>query len=106
MAAASPRLRLVRMTDRLDSGLGGTGAEGEQQTERDQTELAEVGDEQRSNEHDHREDGQHQPSPPVGPAGCRRNEKPRRRRVAGGVGHGLSVWLAAGSSPWPDETRP
>ena len=70
MAAASPRLRGVRMTDRPASLLVGIGAEGEQQTERDQAVQTE--DEQRSNEHDHGQDGQHQPSPDPGLSGRRR----------------------------------
>ena len=62
--------------------LVGIDAEGEQQTERDQTVQSE--DEQRSNEHDHGQDGQHQPSPDPGLSGRRRKYGPLRRRGAGG----------------------
>jgi hypothetical protein len=93
------------MTDRPDRPRRNR-CEGEQQGERDQTELSEVGDEQGSNEHD---DRQGRSAPAVAARwACRllEDEKPRR-------GASLAVWVmdsvvcvAPGSSPWPDETRP
>ena len=61
--------------------LVGIGAEGEQQTEREQAGQSE--DEHRSNEHDHGQDDQHQPSPDPGLSGWRRKYGLRRWREGG-----------------------
>ena len=109
MTAASPRFRGVR-TDRPPGlRLVGIGAEGEQQTERDQPVQSEH--EQRSNEHDDGKDGQNQPASTPGGSGRRGPQSlvVGAERVGNdGVRHGdvqLSDLMTSACGPGPRATR-
>jgi hypothetical protein len=67
MAAVRPRLRRVRMTDRLAFSSSKSVLKASSRPNGIQTVQSE--DEQRSNGHDYGEDGQHQPSPNPGLTG-------------------------------------
>ena len=108
MAAASPRLRGLRTTDRLVSSSSESMLKASKGPERDQAVQPEA--EHSSNEHDHGQDGQDQPSPAVRAVGTADG---MRNLLAAGeaagndcVGHRMLLWSVTRASGLCGGSRP